>query len=54
MFFIFIQHFYTTFVTEGNDPTGEFEWITEEGRLRMIGLANETCCTSNETTVYVT
>lgn len=34
----------------GNDITGENEWLTEEGRLRMIGKGNETfLVTMNET-----
>ena len=34
----------------GYDVTGEFEWTTEEGRLRLIGNVNETfLVTINET-----
>ena len=42
-----MQQFLLTFVTGGNDPTGQFEWITEEGRLRMIGVSNEAFLTPN-------
>ena len=45
-----MQQFYTTFVTDGNDPTRQFEWITEEGRLTMIGVSNEIVRTLNGTT----
>ena len=30
-----------TFVNNGVDITGQNEWVTEEGRLRMIGAAND-------------
>ena len=40
-----------SFVTEGWDLTGQFEWIHEDGRLRMIGAANETLGLINVTTV---
>ena len=39
------------FVTEGFDYTNQFEWITEEGRLRMIGDANETFGLFNVTVI---
>jgi hypothetical protein len=40
-----------TFVTEGHDYTNQFEWITEEGRLRMLGVANDTSGLFNVTTI---
>ena len=45
------QHFYASFVTEANDPTGKFEWITEEGRIRMLEIANEAMDSSNSTMI---
>ena len=49
--FLPLQQFATTFVTTGKDPTNQFEWITESGRLRMIGAANETFNFFNATTI---
>ena len=34
----------------GGDQSFKFEWITEEGRLKMIGFANETFGLFNATT----
>lgn len=38
--FQFSQQISNTFVNNGVDVTGQNEWVTEEGRLRMIGAAN--------------
>ena len=39
-----------SFVTEGFDYTNQFEWLTEEGRMRMIGDGNDTLNSFNVTT----
>ena len=36
-------------MNKGNDVTGEWEWITEEGRLNMISAVNETQGSPNAT-----
>ena len=33
-----------------SDQTGQYEWITEEGRLRMIGASNDTLTALNMST----
>ena len=49
-----LQHFYLSLVTEGADPTFQFEWISEEGRLKMIGVGNETFVSTNVTSTQFT
>ena len=31
------------------DPSGEFMWTTDEGRAKLIGIANETYVPHNST-----
>ena len=47
---LLLQQFANTCVTGGLDPTNQFEWITESGRLQMIGAATETFDFINATT----
>ena len=51
MFQYLFQQFAGTFVNAGmNDQTNKYEWITEEGRLRMIGASNDTLTALNMST----
>ena len=34
-------------ITSGIDTTGNNEWVTEEGRLRMIGATNDSLAAMN-------
>ena len=51
MFQYLFQQFAGTFVNAGmNDQTNKYEWITEEGRLRMIGALNGSLTALNMST----
>ena len=49
--FLILQQFGNTGIWTGMDMTLEFEWFTEDGRLRMIGRANETHSAMNATDI---
>ena len=52
MFSYLFQQISSTLVIQGaNDQTMEFQWITEEGRLRMIGALNDSVIEMNMTTI---
>ena len=51
VFFLNLQQFSATFITHGADYTMKYEWITDEGRLRMLGLLNETNVSMNSTQI---
>ena len=45
-----LQQFWAMNANLGADQSHKYEWFTEEGRLNMIGVSNETVSFINETT----
>ena len=50
---VFLQQFWASLeaVNGGGDVSRRNDWITQEGRLRMIGVANETIALFNVTII---
>ena len=38
--------------SQGGDFTNKYQWLTEEGRLKIRGVANETIGVFNISTIY--
>ena len=39
-------------VNNGEDPSGEYKWLNEEGRLEMIGLGNQSLLFMNSSQIF--